>query len=163
MNSNSTFSLSLQKQIQQQHVSIDSEISSAFQELNFRSLLSRSGILKQRGYATITLMFLIALLPFLKRRLTDFWNSKCLENQIDAEKDTYYRFLNHERFNWRKFVYLLALKVIALCKEVPLREKVLIADDSISAKSGENIELISYHLNFARNILLRPTWVSIWP
>jgi hypothetical protein len=49
MNSNNTFSLSLQKQIQQQHVSIDSEISRAFQELNFRSLLSRSGILKQKG------------------------------------------------------------------------------------------------------------------
>ena len=147
MHSNSTFSLSLQKQIQKQPVAIDSEISRAFQELNFRSLMSRSGISKQRGYATISLMFLIALLPFLKRRLTDFWNSKCLENQIAAEKDTYYRFLNHERFNWRKLVYLLALKVIALCKEVPLKEKVLIADDSISAKSGENIELISYHFD----------------
>ncbi len=96
MNSNNTFSLSLQKQIQQQHVSIDSEISRAFQELNFKSLLRRSNILKQKGYATITLMFLVALLPFLKRRLTDFWNSKYLDNQIDAEKDTYYRFLNHE-------------------------------------------------------------------
>ena len=147
MNSNNTFSLSLQKQIQQQHVSIDSEISRAFQELNFKSLLRRSNILKQKGYATITLMFLVALLPFLKRRLTDFWNSKYLDNQIDAEKDTYYRFLNHERFNWRKFVYLLALRVIAFCKEVPLREKVLIADDSISPKSGENIELISYHFD----------------
>ena len=64
MHSNSTFSLSLQKQIQQQPVSIDSEVSRAFQELNFRSLLSRSGKLKQRGYATTTLLFLIALLPF---------------------------------------------------------------------------------------------------
>ena len=147
MNSNSTFSLSLQKQIQQQHVTIDSEISRAFDELNFRSLMHRSGIFKQRGYTTITLMFLITLLPFLKRRLTDFWNSKCLENQIEAEKDTYYRFLNHERFNWRKFVYLFALKVIAVFKEVPLKEKVLIADDTISQKSGENIELISYHFD----------------
>ncbi|MGD8770879.1 MAG: hypothetical protein PVJ06_12630 [Desulfobacterales bacterium] len=36
MNSNSTFSLSLQKQIQKQNVSIDTEIIRAFQELNFR-------------------------------------------------------------------------------------------------------------------------------
>jgi hypothetical protein len=147
MNSNSTFSLSLQKQIDRQNISIDSEINRAFQELQFRSILKRSGILKQKGYATITLLFLIVLLPFLKKKLTDFWNCRCLQNQIDAQKDTYYRFLNHHRFNWRKFVYLLALKVIAVCKDVPLKEKVLIADDSIFPKSGENIELISYHFD----------------
>lgn len=147
MNSNSTFSLSLQKQYQKQTVSIDSEINQAFQELNVKSLLKRSGILKKRGYATVTLLFLTVLLPFLKKKLTDFWNHGCLQNQIEAQKDTYYRFLNHERFNWRKLVYLLALKVIALCKDIPLREKVLIADDSVSAKTGENIELISYHFD----------------
>ena len=38
-------------------------------------------------------MFLFVLLPFLKRKLTDFWSSQCLENQIDAQKDTYYRFI----------------------------------------------------------------------
>jgi hypothetical protein len=139
MNLNSTFSLSLQKQIHKENISIDSEINRAFNELNFRSILRQSGIIKKRGYATIT--------PFLKKKLTDFWNCRCLQNQIDAQKDTYYRFLNYERFNWRKFVYLLALKVIALCKDVPLREKVLIVDDSVSPKSGENIELVSYHFD----------------
>jgi len=147
MNSNSTFSLSLQKQIQNENIAIDTEIGRAFDELNIKSILRRSGILKKRGYATITLLFLVALLPFLKKKLTDFWNCKCLQNQIDAKKDTYYRFLNHERFNWRKFVYLLAHKVIALCKNVPLKEKVLIVDDSITHKTGENIELVSYHFD----------------
>jgi len=47
MNPNSTFSLSLQKQIQKQNVSIDTEITRAFQELNFRSILKRSSILKK--------------------------------------------------------------------------------------------------------------------
>ena len=147
MHSNNTFSLSLQKQIYNENISIDTEINRAFNELKIRSLLKRSGILKQRGYATITLLFLVVLLPFLKKKLTDFWNCKCLQNQIEAQKDTYYRFLNHERFNWRKFVYLLALKIIALCKDVPLKEKVLIVDDSISPKTGENIELVSYHFD----------------
>ena len=76
MNSHSTFSLSLQKQIEQQHVLMDSEINRAFRELNFRSLLNRSGILKQKGYAAITLLLLVVLLLFLKRKLTDFWNSR---------------------------------------------------------------------------------------
>ncbi|MCP4374459.1 MAG: transposase, partial [Deltaproteobacteria bacterium] len=147
MNSNSTFSLSLQKQIANQKVSIDTEINRAFQELKFRSLLRRSGITKTKGYATISLMFLFVLLPFLKRKLTDFWSSQCLENQIDAQKDTYYRFINHERFNWRKFVYFLALKIIACSHDTPFKEKVLIADDSISAKTGKDIELVSYHFD----------------
>lgn len=147
MNSNNTFSLSLQKQINNQTISIDTEINRAFQELKFRSLLKRSGITKNKGYATISLMFLFVLLPFLKRKLTDFWSSQCLENQIEAQKDSYYRFINHERFNWRKFVYFLALKVIAQSDDTPLKEKVLIADDSISAKTGKNIELVSYHFD----------------
>jgi DDE superfamily endonuclease len=147
MNSISSFSLSLQKQIRNQSVSMDTELNRAFSELKFRSLLKRSGITKARGYATISLMFLFVLLPFLKRKLTDFWSSKCLENQIEAQKDTYYRFINHERFNWRKFVYALALKVIAHSDDTPLKEKVLIADDSISAKTGKDIELVSYHFD----------------
>ncbi len=147
MNSISSFSLSLQKQIQNQSVSIDTELNRAFGELKFRSLLKRSGITKKKGYATISLMFLFVLLPFLKRQLTEFWSSQCLENQIEAQKDTYYRFINHERFNWRKFVYFLVLKVIAYSDDTPLKEKVLIADDSISAKTGKNIELVSYHFD----------------
>ncbi len=147
MKSINTFSLSLQKRIQNQNVSIDTEINRAFQELKFRSLLKRSGITKNKGYAAISLMFLFVLLPFLKRKLTDFWSSRYLENQIEARKDTYYRFINYERFNWRKFVYFLALKVIAHSDDTPLKEKVLIADDSISAKTGKNIELVSYHFD----------------
>ena len=129
MNSISSFSLSLQKQIQKQSVSIDTELSRAFAELKFRSILKRSGIAKNKGYAKISLMFLFVLLPFLKRKPTEFWSSQCLVNQIDAQKDTYYRFINQERFNWRKFVYFLALKVIAHSQDTPLKEKVLIADD----------------------------------
>lgn len=147
MNSNNTFSLSLQKQIQNQTVSIDTEVNRAFGELKFRSLLNRSGITKQKGYDTISLLFLFVLLPFIKRKLTDFWSCQCLENQIEAQKDAYYRFLNHERFNWRKLVYFLALKVIAHSDKTPLKEKVLIADDTISAKSGSKIELVSYHFD----------------
>jgi hypothetical protein len=145
MNSISSFSLSLQKQIKNQNVCIDTELNRAFRELKFRSILKRSGITKTKGYATISLIFLFVLLPFLKKKLTEFWSSRCLENQIDAQKDTFYRFINHERFNWRKLVYFLALKVIGNAEDTPLKEKVLIADDSIAAKTGKDIELVSYH------------------
>jgi len=147
MNSINTFSLSLQKQIENQNILFDSEINRAFNELNFRTLLNRSGITKKKGYATVTLLFLVVLLPFLKRRLSDFWNSNYIKNQINAQKDVYYRFLNHERFNWRKLLYLVALKVINFSDDIPLRRKVLIADDTVVAKSGKDMELVSYHFD----------------
>jgi len=67
MNSISSFSLSLQKQIKNQNVCIDTELNRAFRELKFRSILKRSGITKTKGYAAISLIFLFVLLPFLKR------------------------------------------------------------------------------------------------
>ncbi|ACL05876.1 transposase IS4 family protein [Desulfatibacillum aliphaticivorans] len=151
MNTSKTFSLSMQKQIQNTSISMDSEINSAFRELKFRSLLRRSGIVKKRGYDTVGLMFLFVLLPFLKRKLTEFWSSQCLENQVQAQKETYYRFINHERFNWRKLVYFIAMKVIARRGETALKDKVLIADDSIAPKTGKDIELVSWHFDHKTN------------
>ena len=145
MKSNITYSLSLQKQISKQSVAFDSEINQAFNELNFRSLTRQSNIIKKRGFDTVSLLFLYILLPFLKRKVSEYWNSQYLQNHVDARKDTFYRFLNHERFNWRKLVYAVALRIIARSKEVALKDKVLIADDTVSAKTGKKIELISYH------------------
>ena len=142
-----SFSLSWQKQIRNQNISSDREINRACQELKFRTHFRHGGITIIKVFATITLIFLFVLLPFLKRKLTDFWSNRCPKNQIDAQKDTYYRFINQERFNWRKFVYFLALKVIAHSDDTPLKEKVLIADDSISCKTVKNIELVSYHFD----------------
>lgn len=147
MNSHKTFSLSLQKQIEKRNFSMETETNKALNELNIRSLLHQSNIRKQKGYATISLFYLLILLPFLKQRLSWFWSGKCFLNQLTAQKDTFYRFLNHERFNWRKLVYLLALKVISKNDDVPLRQKTIIADDTIGLKTGEHMELVSYHFD----------------
>jgi len=147
MKSNSTFSFSMQKQIQKSHITFDSEINRAFNELKFKSLLSRSGIVKQKGYSTVSILLLIVLLPFLKKTLSDFRNTNYIQNGLDAQKDSYYRFLNNERFNWRKLIYFVALKIITSCENVPLSEEVLIADDTIAPQTGKNMEFVSYHFD----------------
>lgn len=151
MHTNNTFSLSLQKQINQKHFLFDSEINRAFNELNFRSLLHRSGIAKTKGYSTISLIFFIVLLPFLKKTLNESRSTNYIQNGIQAQKDTYYRLLNGERYNWRRLIYLMALKIIASCEKVPLSEKTLIADDTIAPKSGKKMELVSYHFDHKVN------------
>jgi len=147
MNHHRSFSLSLQKEMEKRNLSMDSEIKKAFKELGIRSLLHRSGITKTKGYPTINLLYLTVLLPFIKRYLSSLWLDHGFFKHVEAQKDTYYRFLNHERFNWRKFIYFLALRVIARCDEVPLRQKTLIADDTLEPKTGQNIELVSYHFD----------------
>ncbi len=48
-------------------------------------------------------------------------------------------------------VYALAMKVITNSDRTPLKEKVLVADDTISPKSGSKIELVSYHFDHKVN------------
>ena len=146
-----TFSLSLQKQFGTERIIDDHELNQAFTALKFSSMVRSSNIIKKRGRQTLTLLFAFILIPFLKRSLTGFWNCRYLQNYVQAHKDTFYRFLNNETFNWRKLVYLVALKVIATNDDVPLGEKTLIADDSICPKTGKEIELVSYHFDHKVN------------
>jgi len=147
MNHNRSFSLSIQKEMEKRNLSMDSELNKAFKELRIKSLLRRSGITKHKGYPTITLLYLVVLLPFFKKYLTSLWIDNAFTKQFDAQKDTYYRFLNHERFNWRRFIYLLAFRVMAQCDEAALKQKTLLADDTIEPKTGRNMEMVSYHFD----------------
>ena len=146
-----TFSLSLQKQFGSEHIIDDYELNQAFIALKFSSMIRSSNIIKKRGRETLTLLFAFILMPFLKRSLTGFWNCRYLQNYAQAHKDTFYRFLKNETFNWRKLVYRVALKVIATNDDVPLSEKTLVADDSICPKTGKEIELVSYHFDHKVN------------
>jgi hypothetical protein len=136
-------SLSLQKEIETRNLLLDSEIHAAVQALKIRSLLARCGITKAKGYATVSLLYRLLLLPFLAKGLTFLWTG----NAFDGEKDVYYRFLNNEYFNWRAFMYRLALRILAFGDDVPLKEKTLILDDTIEKKTGRAMELVSYHFD----------------
>jgi hypothetical protein len=136
-------SLSLQKEIEKRNLVLDSEIHTALQTLRIQSLLCRSNIIKAKGFTTATLLYWLLLLPFIMKRTTFLWT----DNTLKAGKDTYYRFLNNEYFNWRTFIYRLVLRMIALCDNTPLKEKVVIIDDTIEKKTGKEMEMVSYHFD----------------
>ncbi len=52
--------------------SMDSEINKAFKGLNIKSILHRSNIMKQKGYSTANIIYLLVLLPFLKHTCSSF-------------------------------------------------------------------------------------------
>jgi hypothetical protein len=70
MTSYKSFSLSLQKQIQHRKGLLDSELNRTFKELKIQTLLKQSAIIKGKGFSTVSLLFMIVLLPFINRGLT---------------------------------------------------------------------------------------------
>lgn len=89
-------SLSLQREIEKRNLPLDSEILAALRSLKVRSLLGQSGIMKARGYPTVSLLYWLLLLPFIMKRTTFLWSGNTM---ADAGKDAWYRFLNNECFN----------------------------------------------------------------
>jgi hypothetical protein len=148
---NIVFSLSIQKEIEKRRLNMESEVNKSMNELGIRTLLHQSGIQKEKGYSTVTLLFALIVLPVIRQSLSALWSGKFFENLIQAHKDTYYRFLNHPCFNWRKLVTLLACREIVRTDQAPFNDKVIIADDSLLHKSGENMELVSYHHDHTTN------------
>ena len=67
MNNNISFSLSLQKRLENRKLNLDSEIDNVFIILGIRSLLHRCNIRKQKGHGTVPILYLFILLPFVKK------------------------------------------------------------------------------------------------
>ena len=145
-----SFSLSVQKELQKRNICIESEFDKSITNLNIRSMMHRCNIYKQKGYHTITIIYTILILPLMHRAISALWSVDYFQQIIDAKKDTYYRFLNNERFNWRNFIYYLFARISAASPNVPLKDKVLIADDTIAEKTGKSMELVSYHFDHAK-------------
>jgi hypothetical protein len=115
--------------------------------LGIRTLLHKAGISKEKGFAPSVLVFVLILLPMIKESLTAFWSGKYFSHLLEARKDTYYRFLNCQFFNWRRLVSLLVSRLIAKHDTTMFSEKVLIADDTLLHKTGKEMELVSYHFD----------------
>jgi hypothetical protein len=138
-------SLSIQREIEKHRLNIESEIDNSMGKLGFRTLLDRSGIRKEKGYTPISFLFVLMVLPFIKEGVRSLWTNEFYGRFLNAQKDSFYRFLNLCGFNWRKFITLLVNRVLAIVDRSPFNDRVLIVDDSVLPKTGKEMELVSYH------------------
>jgi hypothetical protein len=145
MKKNTLFALSIQREIVDRRVPIESEIDKCMNRLGFKSLLHQCGIRKQKGFLPISLLFALVLLPLLRQRAAGLWAQGFFNHFVSAQKDTFYRFLNCPKYNWRKFLFLLVNRILAKWDSSSFNERVLIADDTLLPKTGKNMELVSYH------------------
>ncbi|MDH3976047.1 MAG: transposase [Deltaproteobacteria bacterium] len=129
-----------------QSTKLSTQIKKTFRSLNVGIIANKSHIRKEQGLSSMDILYRIVLLPFFKEKLTGLWKESFLpDNLRDSGKDTYYPFLANHRYHWRKFINLLALKVISKLQSFSLwHERVLILDDSTLPKRGKQIELVSW-------------------
>lgn len=123
---------------------LPTEIKTAFDELNILKHLRSAGITKNFGYTCGYLFRLIFCLIFTQKNWFRLLQSKKSENI--PRKDTVYRFLNHSKFNWRRF--LLSFSAATIQKVSRLtnhkRPKVLIIDDSSYDRNrSKKVELLA--------------------
>ena len=128
---------------------------SAIKELKISKLLPLCGIRKdsrtvsgetsgEKRTAFEIFQFLL-LMVFQGTSLYRFLGSK--RQDIACSKSTYHRFLGNEHYNWRRFVTLLASRVIRFFDSLTKEERfrALVIDDSVIGRNrSKSVELLAF-------------------
>jgi hypothetical protein len=122
---------------------LDNKIKGLFDLFNLKTLLHRVGIEKSQGFAAYDLLYLWILHPFFKKTRTALWSHEYLKNKVQAHKDTFYRFVGRENFNWRNLTINLFFQIQRHLKSVPYEDRLLVVDTTLIKKTGQSIEFLS--------------------
>ncbi len=127
-----------------QNENTQNKFSRAIHELKIGGLLRQSNITKNCGVPAFEVFQFLLLLVFQGKNLFRFLNSKHKEQAVS--KNTYYRFLNETSYNWKKFLFLLSLKVTTAFDHLtrPERVKAFVLDDSVIKRNrSKKVELLA--------------------
>lgn len=120
------------------------EIKATFDELGVLKHLRSAGIKKTFGFSCASLFQLVFCLVFEQKN----WYRLLKSNQSInyPAKDAVYRFLNHSKFAWRRFLLFLSANAIQKVSDLTdhHRPKVLIVDDSsFYRQRSKTVELLA--------------------
>ncbi|WP_028987072.1 IS4 family transposase [Thermicanus aegyptius] len=120
------------------------QLSSVFSHLKVGELLRKAGIRKASGISSFAVFQIIFLLVFQGRNLFRLLGSGRTESL--PGKDVVYRFLNETRFNWRRFLQSLSLRIVSGFEKLisSHRIRVFIIDDSVLRRErSKKVELLA--------------------
>jgi hypothetical protein len=123
---------------------LPNELSSVLNELQLTKHLRQAGIKKGFGFSCAYLFQLVFSLIFHHKSWFALVTSK--KSDCFPGKDAVYRFLNHPRFAWRKFLLCFSAATIQKVSELTThdRPKVFIIDDSTFDRNrSKNVELLA--------------------
>ncbi len=120
------------------------ELNSVFDELEVFKHLRKAGITKKFGFTCSYLFQLVFCLIFHHKSWFTLLQSK--KGDAYPAKDAVYRFMNHSKFNWRRFLTLFSASTIRKVDVLTdtRRPKVLIVDDSMYDRDrSKKLELLA--------------------
>jgi hypothetical protein len=123
---------------------LPNELSSVLTELQLTKYLRQAGIKKGFGFSCAYLFQLVLSLIFHHKSWFTLVTSK--KSDCFPGKDAVYRFLNHPRYAWRKFLLHFSAATIQKVSELTThdRPKVFIIDDSTFDRNrSKNVELLA--------------------
>lgn len=109
----------------------EQRIPAALSALQIGNLLRKAGISKSFGLSSLAIFQLIFTLVFEGRNWFRLLDSE--RRQSLPGKDVVYRFLNHPRFAWRRFLHMLSLKIVQHFESLTSASRIraFIVDDSV--------------------------------
>lgn len=122
----------------------ENQFAKAFKELQLGKILRTTGVRKAQGASAYEVFQFLLLLVFQGKNLFRFLSSKHKDKAYS--KNTYYRFLNESKYNWRRFLHLLSVNITNAFDSLtrPERVKVLILDDSVIQRNrSKKVELLA--------------------
>ena len=128
---------------QQEAIRLHNKIDTFFDNFTIGTLLNKSGIRKTRGISPVTLLKAIFILPF---EGNNFFRGIVSDNRQEFKKDAAYELLKGPRYNWRKLLLFLAVRIVCVLGLLTDkdRKKVLIIDDSTYDRSHSKfVELLA--------------------
>jgi len=135
---------------------LSSIISAFFISFNIGALLKKVGAYKTKGVPAVAVFERLFSLVFMHKSLFQALRSNGTD---EITKDTFYRFLNSCNINWRRFVHLLAGKIIREKLEILTgqeRVNVFIVDDTLyERKRSSKVELLSHVYDHCRGVFTR--------
>lgn len=121
-------------------------ISSSLNCFKFSNLCKVVSEVKVKGYGFEWIMTILLSMPFIDAKTINSMLNGCIQHQIAAGKDTFYRIKKNQSICWRMLLWLFAAKHKKLT-EKSLNNfdspKCMIFDDTILTKTGKNIEKVS--------------------
>lgn len=123
---------------------VECQFGNAIRELKISSLLKASNIRKKKGGRVFDIFQFLLLLVFQNCNLYHFLNSK--KQDTAFSKNTYYRFLNESRYNRKRFLMLLAVKVTDHFNSLTKPGRVIsfiLNDSVIPRERSKQVELLS--------------------
>jgi hypothetical protein len=120
------------------------EIKGVFFELKILKHLAAAGISKNLGFTGSYVFQWIFTLLFQHKNLFQLLESK--KGAAFPGKDVMYRFLNHSRFNWRRFLLLLSSDTVKRIQPLTSTKRVtaFVVDDSMFERNrSKSVELLA--------------------